>query len=384
MGKPRLTKLGERDDIEAYLRTFERMMAVFEVERGQWSYMLAPQLTGKAQKAFAALEDGAAGDYDSLKAAILKRYGINEEAYRQRLRWLKKQSDESYRELAIRAMETSTKWLQDYGTREEVIEALTTEQLLNEMPGELKMWVRERKPRTSALAGELADDYVQAHRGAKVEVSQRHDVRRTGWVPPTKCYTCGQVGHVSPDCPRDRRPEERNVKRQEIPGQARTPQQAPRGGRPWNPPQRCYECGKIGHVATHCPSRAWYGEGRMDEKTSQPNSEVVCRNGTVEGRYVEDIILDTGCTRTLVHQDLIPRDMETHGEVIIRCAHGDEVSYPVAEVEITVGDRIMQVEAGVSHTLPVSVLLGTDVPQLFGMLPNTGQGGVQCRRERSK
>ena len=80
VGKPRLTKLGERDDIEAYLRTFERMMAVFEVERGQWSYMLAPQLTGKAQKAFAALEDGAAGDYDALKAAILKRYGINEES----------------------------------------------------------------------------------------------------------------------------------------------------------------------------------------------------------------------------------------------------------------------------------------------------------------
>ena len=65
--------------------------------------------------------------------------------------------------------------------------------------------------------------------------------------------------------------------------------------------------------------------------------------------------------------------METHGEVIIRCAHGDEVSYPMAEVEITVRDRIMQVEAGVSRTLPVSVLLGTDVPQLFGMLPNTGK-----------
>ena len=64
--------------------------------------------------------------------------------------------------------------------------------------------------------------------------------------------------------------------------------------------------------------------------------------------------------------------METRGEVIIRCAHGDEVSYPVAEVEITVGDRVMQVEAGVSCTLTVSVLLGTDVPQLFGMLPNTG------------
>ena len=190
-------------------------------------------------------------------------------------------------------------------------------------------------------------------RAAKVEMSQRRDVRRTGWVPPTKCYTCGQVGHMSPDCPRGRRPEECSVKRQEILGQARTPQQAPRSGRPWNPPQHCYECGKIGHVATHCPSRALYGEGRPYEKMSQLNSEVMCHNGTVEGCYLEDIFLDTGCTRTLVHQDLIPRDMETRGEVIICCAHGDEVSYPVAEVEITVGDRIMQVEAGVSCTLPV-------------------------------
>ena len=100
----------------------------------------------------------------------------------------------------------------------------------------------------------------------------------------------------------------------------------------------------------------------MYEKTSQPNSKVVCRNGTVEGCYVEDIILEPGCTRMLVHQDLIPRDMETRGEVIIRSAHGDEVSYPVAKVEITVGDSIMQVEAGVSCTLPVSVLLGTCSP----------------------
>ena len=127
-------------------------------------------------------------------------------------------------------METSSKWLQDYGTREEVIQAVTMEQLLNVMPGELKMWVRERKPWTSALAGKLADDYKQAHGGAKVEVSQCCDVRRTGWVPPTKCYTCEQVGHMSPDCLSGRRPEECNGKRQETAGQARTPQQAPRGG----------------------------------------------------------------------------------------------------------------------------------------------------------
>ena len=51
----KLTKLGEGDDVEAYLTTFERIMEVNEVNRERWPFQLAPQLTGKAQQAYAAL-----------------------------------------------------------------------------------------------------------------------------------------------------------------------------------------------------------------------------------------------------------------------------------------------------------------------------------------
>ena len=50
----RLTRLSDSDDIEAYLTTFERMMEAFKVDRARWPYKLAPQLTGKAQQAYAA------------------------------------------------------------------------------------------------------------------------------------------------------------------------------------------------------------------------------------------------------------------------------------------------------------------------------------------
>ena len=63
--------------------------------------------------------------------------------------------------------------------------------------------------------------------------------------------------------------------------------------------------------------------------------------------------------------------------MIIRCAHGDEVSYPLAQVEIAVGGQVLAVEAGVSRTLPVSVLLGTDVPQLVNLLSGE-KGGVEA------
>ena len=74
----RLTRLSDGDDIEAYLTTFERMMEAYGVSRERWPFKLAPQLTGKAQQAYAALPPEGAKVYDTLKAAILRHYNINE------------------------------------------------------------------------------------------------------------------------------------------------------------------------------------------------------------------------------------------------------------------------------------------------------------------
>ena len=96
-GRPalKLTRLGERDDIEAFLVTFERTMEAYEVDTARWSFMLAPQLTGKAQQAYAAMAADAARVYENLKAAILRRYNINEDTYRQRFRTAKLKAGET-------------------------------------------------------------------------------------------------------------------------------------------------------------------------------------------------------------------------------------------------------------------------------------------------
>ena len=69
----KLTRLGGKDDIEAYLTTFERIMEVNEVTKERWPFQLAPQLTGKAQQAYAALTPEDAKDYDAVKNAIFRR-----------------------------------------------------------------------------------------------------------------------------------------------------------------------------------------------------------------------------------------------------------------------------------------------------------------------
>ena len=115
--KVKLTKLSDQNNIEAYLTTFERVMTAHGVDEERWTYKLAPQLTGWAQQAYAALPADLAGTFAEVKAAILRRYDINEETYRQRFRSAAKQSGETYRELATRVWDLASKWTRDCGSQ---------------------------------------------------------------------------------------------------------------------------------------------------------------------------------------------------------------------------------------------------------------------------
>ena len=60
---------------------------------------------------------------------------------------------------------------------------------------------------------------------------------------------------------------------------------------------------------------------------------------------------------------------EDAGDVVtIRCAHGNTVLYPLAEVKMEIDGRQIQVEAAISDTSPASVLLGTDMAELGELL----------------
>ena len=61
----------------------------------------------------------------------------------------------------MRLHDLARKWLVGCGSVEEVVEKLVVEQLMATMPGELWVWVAERKPGKGEEAGRLADDYVK-------------------------------------------------------------------------------------------------------------------------------------------------------------------------------------------------------------------------------
>ena len=87
--------------MEAYLTTFEHVMPAYEVPRDRWSFTLAPQLIGKAEQACAAMDSSHMDDYDEVKAAILSRYSITGEKYRQWFRTIRRSGNETYVELMV-------------------------------------------------------------------------------------------------------------------------------------------------------------------------------------------------------------------------------------------------------------------------------------------
>ena len=112
------------------------------------------------------------------------------------------------------------------------------------------------------------------------------------------------------------------------------------------------------------------GEGPVVESLSGVSAT---RRGVVEGTAVHDIILDTGCSHTMIHQDLVPAKKRVSGEAVtLRCAHGDVVLYPLADINVQVSGIAFTGRAAILHTLPVSMLVGVDVLVLGHLLKMKG------------
>ncbi|XP_026065997.1 uncharacterized protein LOC113048415 isoform X2 [Carassius auratus] len=187
--EPRLEKLSDSDDIEHFLITFERIAAACCWPKADWAFRLIPLLTGKARAAYVLMDIDDSLDYDCVKSAILRKYDISSETYRQRFRSLEVESSESPNELYARLKELYGKWIRPKGkTIEEIGEIIILEQYLRMLSPELQVWIRERGPDTAAEAASLADVFVAA-RGRNQSWSWRggRDSRKLHIFHPAQC-----------------------------------------------------------------------------------------------------------------------------------------------------------------------------------------------------
>nr|XP_055075226.1 nuclear pore complex protein Nup153-like isoform X1 [Misgurnus anguillicaudatus] len=161
-----LARLKDTDNIYHYLLTFERLAEAYQWSKEDWASYLKPFLTGEARSAFVEMDPVHAQDYDSVKTAILKKYEIRAESFRQRFRNLNTPVDESPQELYTRLKGLFCKWVNyDSSTKKDIMETLVLEQYLQVLHPDVRTWIKEHDPATAEEAASLVEAYIKARKG---------------------------------------------------------------------------------------------------------------------------------------------------------------------------------------------------------------------------
>ncbi|XP_060093832.1 zinc finger protein 397-like isoform X4 [Heteronotia binoei] len=149
------------EDAKAFLASFEQVAEACQWPKEEWVTRLLPALSGEAKWAFNRLDVPDREDYGKVKAAILREGVLSQEKQRQQFRGFCYQEAEGPRGAYRRLQEMCRGWLRvETHSKEQILEFLILEQLLNVLPSEIQSQVRESGPESCFQAVALAEEFL--------------------------------------------------------------------------------------------------------------------------------------------------------------------------------------------------------------------------------
>jgi len=234
---PKLPKFDEeKDDMDAFLERFERFAQCQEWPEGSWSINLSPLLTGKGLQVYSSMPAKEAMEYRSLKAALLKRYQLNEEGFRKKFRESKPDTGETAPQYVSKLQIYFSRWM-ELARVEETYDALKDmmirDQFLSVCHEDLATFLKERMSELDSVEkmAQVAEKYLDAHcctiTGKSTKRGGQNSQKPGGFRPkfatsganvqPTKegregisgnsgrqrqveCFLCHKIGHMAREC----------------------------------------------------------------------------------------------------------------------------------------------------------------------------------------
>ena len=341
--EPKMPVYQHGEDIENYLLRFERMARTWQWPKEEWAYRLIPLLTGKALEAYTAMDEDRSNCYPDLREALLVKFDISPETYRQRFRATSTPPGETPTETYHRLRGLYRRWVRpERKNKDQLGETIILEQLLQVFPPDIRMWVREHEPEDGLTAAKLALKFLNARRGATSR--------------PTRGDTRENIGH------RDNFEGNRgvNVKGQTAYSAIKT--------------LVCYHCQQQGHKASVCPLKKPKVTGlcyvpRKSDQSDHQDKEGESRSVPVKinGKPVT-ALLDSGSSMSFIRKRYVPCTIDYSQQTEVLCVHGDCKPEPQVELIVEVDGQKYLMTVGVVENLPVEMLLGRDLPVLYDLL----------------
>ena len=163
--------------MDSYLLRFERFARAAGWEEDQWAVSLSALLTGKALDIFYRLDAEQSSDYDRLKNALLRRYGLTAEGYRKKLRESRPEQDETPGQFVVRLQAYLKRWIEMGETddsKDGVKELIIREQFMEMCPAGLRLFLKERDLSSLDELAETAQQYLEARGVSLCELSKKH------------------------------------------------------------------------------------------------------------------------------------------------------------------------------------------------------------------
>ena len=151
----------KEDDIDTFIRQFERIASIQKFDNSEWAVRLASLLTGKAAEAYIQMPIEDANDFEKVKKVLLQRYQLGDETYRLKFRDSRKEENETYVQFVQRMKTYFDRWI-ELSKNPDLKDLLLQEQFYLSCPSDLEIFVRQNSPTDITNVAEIADRYDQA------------------------------------------------------------------------------------------------------------------------------------------------------------------------------------------------------------------------------
>uniref|UniRef100_A0A9J7YCJ2 Gypsy retrotransposon integrase-like protein 1 n=1 Tax=Cyprinus carpio carpio TaxID=630221 RepID=A0A9J7YCJ2_CYPCA len=311
-----LPRMTTHDDVTMYLQIFETVATREAWPEEEWARIVAPLLTGEAQRAYFALPPEQSTSYEVLRKEILGRMGLSPISAAQLFNEWTFDPRQPARAQAASLSRLAQHWLLAGGpTVHQVAERVVVDRLLRALPRPLRQAAGMRNPTN-------VDELVEA-----IELAEATQHR--------------EVGERAPPFPR------RVVQERPAPEGTQRPVSRPAVPGPQDEPMPT--------EAPRSPGRPWLA-GCTVHTENAPRAEV-----KINGRPFL-ALLDSGSAVSLVKTSILPPRAEAKTRLPITCVHGDTREVPARRVTIAAPTGAWPVDVGLVRDLPVPVLLGRDWP----------------------
>ena len=181
--KPKLPRFDEKhDDMDNFIERFERFAESQGWNRDEWAVCLSPLLTGKGLQVFSSMLSDEVLQYNMLKKALLKRYEMTEEGFRNKFRHTKPEQGETAHQFVARLQRYFNRWVDMSGCvkkYQDLTDLLIRELFVNTCSAEMALFLRERVPKNISEMAKLAEQYLEAH-GISLQEHQKPTKKPSG------------------------------------------------------------------------------------------------------------------------------------------------------------------------------------------------------------